>query len=71
MEDSERLQKTLSELKATQARLDQLDQEQAALMEHLDSARRSQRRITYYLVALVVLCGLITAVAAYVLVRML
>ena len=71
MEDSDRLQKTLSELKATQARLDQLDQEQSALMEHLDKARRAQRSITYYLVALVVLCGVITAVAAYVLVKML
>ena len=71
MEDSERLQRTLSELKATQARLDQLDQEQAALMEHLEDARRAQRRINYYLVALVALCGLITAVVLYVLARML
>ena len=71
MEDSERLQRTLSELKTAQSRLDQLDQEQSALMERLDKARRAQRRITYYLAVLVVLCGLITAVAAYVLAKML
>jgi len=70
MEDSERLQKTLSELRTAQARLDQLDQEQSALMERLDKARRAQRRINYYLVALVVLCAAITAAAVYSLVKM-
>ena len=70
MEDSERLQKTLNELKTAQARLDQLDQEQGALMERLEKARRSQRRVSYYLAVLVILCGLIMAVAAYVLVKM-
>lgn len=71
MEDSERLQRTLNELKSAQARLDELDQQQLALMERLDHARRAQRRVNYYLAVLVVLCGLITAVAAYVLTRML
>lgn len=71
MEDTERLQRTLNELKTAQARLDQLDQEQGALMERLDKARRAQRRINYYLAVLVILCGMITAVAAYVLVKML
>ena len=70
MEDNERSQKTLSELKTAQSRLDQLDQEQSALMERLDEARRAQRRINYYLSALVVLCAAITAVAAYVLAKM-
>ena len=69
MDDSERLQKTLSELKTAQARLDQLDQEQTALMERLEKARRSQRRINYYLAALVAICGLITAMAFYVLAK--
>jgi Tfp pilus assembly protein PilN len=49
MEDSERLQKTLSELRSAQSRLDQLDQDQSALLERLDKARRAQRRINYYL----------------------
>lgn len=71
MDESERLQRTLSELKTAQSRLDQLDQEQGALMERLDKARRAQRRVTYYLAVLVILCGLITAAAVYVLVRML
>lgn len=70
MEDNERLQKTLSELRTAQSRLDQLDQDQSALMERLDKARRAQRRINYYLSALVVLCAAITAVAVYVLAKM-
>ena len=70
MEDNERLQKTLSELKTAQSRLDQLDQDQSALMERLDKARRAQRRINYYLSALVLLCAVITAAAVYVLAKM-
>ena len=70
MEDSERLQKTLSELRSAQSRLDQLDQDQSALLERLDKARRAQRRINYYLSALAVLCAAITAVAVYVLAKM-
>ncbi len=69
MDDNERLQKTLSDLRAAQSRLDQLDQEQDALVERLDKARRAQRRITYYLIALVMLCAVITAMAFYVLAR--
>ncbi len=69
MDDNERLQKTLSDLRAAQSRLDQLDQEQDALVERPDKARRAQRRITYYLIALVMLCAVITAMAFYVLAR--
>lgn len=69
IEETERLQKTLSELKAAQAKLDQMDKDQIALMERLDKARRSQRNITYYLTALVVLCVMIMGVAFYVLVK--
>ena len=69
MEERERLQRTLSELKATQVRLNQLDQEQSALMEHLENARRAQRRTTYYLAVVLVLCGVITVCVLYVLAR--
>ena len=69
IEDTERLQKTLAELKAAQTKLDQLDKDQGALMERLDKARRSQRHITYFLAGLVVLCVLIMGMAFYVLVK--
>lgn len=69
MEQSERLQKTLSELKTSQERLDQLDKDQAALLERLDKARRAQRRITYYLIALVISCSILGAIALYLLAK--
>lgn len=69
MEDTDRLQRTLTELKTAQTRLDQLDLDQSALMERLDKARRSQHRITYYLSTLVVLCAILMGIALYVLVR--
>ena len=69
MKDTDRLQKTLDELRTTQGRLEKLDEDQAALMERLENASRSQRRITHYVSVLAVLCVVLIGISFYVLIR--
>ena len=52
MKENERLLKTISDLKNAQGKLDELDREHDELMARLAKARRAQRHMTYYLIAL-------------------
>jgi hypothetical protein len=49
--------KTLSDLKNAQNKLDALDREHDELMTRLADARRAQKRMTYYLIAIVVVAA--------------
>jgi cell division protein FtsX len=69
MKDTDRLQKTLNELRDAQSKLEKLDEDQAALMERLEKASRSQRRITIYVSILVTLCVILMGISFYVLIR--
>ena len=69
MKDTDRLQNTLNELRAAQGKLEKLDEDQAALMERLEKASRSQRRITYYISILAVLCVILMCISFYVRIR--
>jgi hypothetical protein len=57
MNENERVNKTLSDLKNAQNNLDALDREHDELMVRLDNARRAQKRMTYYLIAIVVVAA--------------
>ena len=57
MEDNERLNKTLSDLKNAQDKLNDLDREHQELMARLEKGRKAQRRISLYLAALAVAAG--------------
>ncbi len=57
MEDNERLNKTLSDLKNAQGKLNDLDREHQELMARLEKGRKAQRRISLYLAALAVAAG--------------
>ncbi len=57
MEDNVRLNKTLSDLKNAQKKLDELDREHQELMVRLEKGRQAQRRITLYLIAIAVVSG--------------
>jgi len=57
MKENERVSKTLSDLKNAQNNLDALDREHDELMLRLASARRAQQRMTYYLIAIVVVAA--------------
>jgi hypothetical protein len=57
MEDNERLNKTLSDLKNAQDKLNDLDREHQELMMRLEKGRKAQRRISLYLAALAVAAG--------------
>lgn len=57
MEDNERLNKTLSDLKNAQNKLNELDREHQELMVRLEKGRQAQRRITLYLTAIAVVAG--------------
>ncbi len=55
--ENERVNKTLSDLKNAQNKLDALDREHDELMTRLADARRAQKRMTYYLIAIVVVAA--------------
>ncbi|MEY4466396.1 MAG: hypothetical protein RIR21_189 [Pseudomonadota bacterium] len=57
MMENERVNKTLSDLKNAQNKLDALDREHDELMTRLADARRAQKRMTYYLIAIVVVAA--------------
>ena len=57
MKENERVSKTLSDLKNAQNKLDALDREHDELMTRLADARRAQKRMTYYLIAIVVVAA--------------
>ena len=57
MNDNERVNKTLSDLKNAQNNLDALDREHEELMTRLANARLAQQRMTYYLIAIVVVAA--------------
>jgi len=57
MKENERVSKTQSDLKNAQNNLDALDREHDELMLRLASARRAQQRMTYYLIAIVVVAA--------------
>ena len=57
MMENERVNKTLSDLKNAQNKLDALDREHDELMTRLADARRAQNRMTYYLIAIVVVAA--------------
>ena len=57
MKENERVSKTLSDLKNAQNNLDALDREHDELMVRLANARRAQQRMTYYLIAIVVVAA--------------
>ena len=57
MMENERVNKTLSDLKNAQNKLDALDRENDELMTRLADARRAQQRMTYYLIAIVVVAA--------------
>ena len=57
MKENERLLKTISDLKNAQGKLDELDREHDELMARLAIARRAQRHMTYYLIALAVVAA--------------
>ncbi len=57
MNDNERVNKTLSDLKNAQNNLDALDREHEELMARLANARLAQQRMTYYLIAIVVVAA--------------
>ncbi len=57
MEDIERLNKTLSDLKNAQDKLNDLDREHQELMTRLEKGRKAHRRISLYLAALAVAAG--------------
>ena len=59
--DDARVNHALNELKSAKERLASLEQDQAALAERLAAARRAQRRISFYLVGLVILFALVMA----------
>lgn len=57
MEENVRLNKTLSDLKNAQKKLDELDREHEELMVRLEKGREAQRRLTLYLIAIAVVAG--------------
>jgi hypothetical protein len=57
MNENERVNKTLSDLKNAQNNLDALDREHEELMTRLANARLAQQRMTYYLIAIVVIAA--------------
>lgn len=57
MKENERVNKTLSDLKNAQNKLDALDREHDELMTRLADARRAQQHMTYYLIAIVVVAA--------------
>jgi len=57
MKENERVSKTLSDLKNAQNNLDELDREHDELMAKLQNAQRAQQRMTYYLIAIVVVAA--------------
>jgi multidrug resistance efflux pump len=59
--DQIRVDQALNELKSARERLANLEQDQASLAERLAAARRAQRRISYYLVGLIILFSLVMA----------
>ena len=65
MNENERLNKTLSDLKNAQNNLDALDREHDQLMTRLANARSAQQRMTYYLIAIVVVAAVMIIGALY------
>ena len=59
--DEARVNDALNELKSAKERLAKLEKDQIALAERIAAARRAQRRISFYLVGLVILFALIMA----------
>ena len=59
--DEARVNDALNELKSAKERLANLEKDQIALAERIAAARRAQRRISFYLVGLVILFALIMA----------
>ena len=59
--DEARVNDALNELKSAKERLANLEKDQIALAERIAAARRTQRRIGFYLVGLVILFALIMA----------
>jgi hypothetical protein len=57
MKENERVSKTLSDLKNAQNNLYVLDREHDELMAKLQNAQRAQQRMTYYLIAIVVVAA--------------
>ncbi len=57
MKENERVGKTLSDLKNAQNKLDALDREHDELMTKLQNAQSAQQRMTYYLIAIVVVAA--------------
>ena len=65
MNENERVNKTLSDLKNAQNNLDALDREHDQLMTRLANARSAQQRMTYYLIAIVVVAAVMIISALY------
>jgi t-SNARE complex subunit (syntaxin) len=65
MNENERVNKTLSDLKNAQNNLDALDREHDQLMTRLANARSAQQRMTYYLIAIVVVAAVMIIGALY------
>ncbi len=59
--DQTRVDHALNELKSAREQLASLEQDQVALADRLAAARRSQRRISYYLLGLLILFALVMA----------
>lgn len=59
--DEARVNHALDELKSARERLANLEHDQVALIHRLADARRAQRRVGYYLSALIILFGLVMA----------
>ena len=65
MNENERVNKTLSDLKNAQNNLDALDREHDQLMTRLANARSAQQRMTYYLIAIVIVAAVMIISALY------
>jgi len=65
MHENERVNKTLSDLKDAQNKLDALDRQHDELMARLAKARRAQQRMTYYLIAIVVVAAVMIIGSLY------
>jgi hypothetical protein len=65
MNENERVNKTLSDLKNAQNNLDVLDREHAELMTRLANARTAQQRMTYYLIAIVAVAAVMIIGSLY------
>lgn len=59
--DDARINHALDDLKSAKERLASLERDQLALADRLAAARRAQRRLSFYLVGLVILFALVMA----------